>query len=424
MLTDLEKFAASQGVFPSAGELSDFVMKLFPEEGMAIADTLDSESPSARGRAAMATPAPVVEGHGTGTHDESLPTSMSPAHLPAPKVVQNPPAPTRAARRKAPSKPTLPSVPDPSPTREAPRPSVPKPAAEQKPALGDGEAEPTEARGPPPRRSVPKPQAELDAEDLEVAELSKSFKRSSSRGALVVTAVALTVMALGTGVWLVRDLLAQEERRAATQGDAQPVEPIARGETPPAEKPAPEADKPAPVAEKPTPVAEKPTPVAEKPTPVAEKPTPVAEKPTPVAEKPTPPVAEKPAPVAAKPAPAPKATPKPPPVATRPQVSAPPSSPPKPVAAAPKPASPAAKGPVSRVTVPGPTDKGTGLVRVRCASDALDVFVDGNKVGRTPLDMQVPVGAHNIELRAPGAGAGPLQRINVAFDSEYTVEAN
>jgi serine/threonine-protein kinase len=403
MLTDLERFAASEGVFPSAGELADVVMSLFPEEGTAIADTLDS--PSMRARDAMATPAPLAQGPGTGTHDESAPTALNAAYAPQPKRVQEPAGPTRAARRKLQ---TLPPS--------------------QTPALGEAENVPTEAR-PPPRKSAllaPQPQVEATAketgEELEAAEPSQSITRSSSRGALMVVAVGLTVVTLGAAAWMLRDPL--------TWGDAQPV-PVKGAEATPEPKPKEQVaqDVPAGVEEKPVAVAApSPSPEMEKPAPekpvVADAPKPapvVAAKPSPPVEKPK--VAEPPRPspgAAAKPAAAPKPALEKPVASTAgrtPQVAAPPPPVPKPVAAAPK-------GAVTRVTVPGPTDRGVGLVRVRCASDALDVFVDGNKIGRTPLDMQVPVGPHNVELRSAGAAAGPVQRINVAFDSEYMVEAN
>lgn len=142
----------------------------------------------------------------------------------------------------------------------------------------------------------------------------------------------------------------------------------------------------APVAEKPEPVAEKPEPVVEKPAPVAEKPAPVAEKPAPVAEKPAP-VAEKPAPVA------------------------------EPVAEKPKPAPP-----------PPPAE---GLLNLR-ASDTADVFLDGKKVGGSPLlGVKAKVGSHKVRFdcydaagnTVPGAAQSVVVKADAETDVEFTCPA-
>ncbi len=143
------------------------------------------------------------------------------------------------------------------------------------------------------------------------------------------------------------------------------------------------AAEPKPAGVTDAPVAEKPEPVAEKPAPVAEKPAPVAEKPAPVAE----PVAEKPAPVA------------------------------EPVAEKPKPAPP-----------PPPAE---GLLNLR-ASDTADVFLDGKKVGGSPLlGVKAKVGSHKVRFdcydaagnTVPGAAQSVVVKADAETDVEFTCPA-
>ncbi|MDP2269521.1 MAG: hypothetical protein Q8N23_10535 [Archangium sp.] len=154
-----------------------------------------------------------------------------------------------------------------------------------------------------------------------------------------------------------------------------------------------------PVAE---PVAEKaPDPVAAKPEPVAAKPEPVAARPEPVVAKPAP-VAPKPEPVAAKPEPV---APKPEPVAEKPEPVAPK---PEPVVAAPK-APPA-----------------EGMLNLR-ATDTADVYLDGKKLGGSPLmGIKAKVGNHKVRFDCYDAAgntvAGPVQTIAVKADAEVEVE--
>lgn len=140
------------------------------------------------------------------------------------------------------------------------------------------------------------------------------------------------------------------------------------------EEPEPEAV-PEPAVEKPAPVVAKPAPVAEKPAPVAEKPAPVAEKPAPVAEKPPEPVAEKPAP---KPAPAPAAPP------------------------------------------------AEGLLNLR-ASDTADVYLDGKKLGGSPLmGVKARAGNHKVRFDCYDAAGntvpGSAQTVVVKADDETDFE--
>jgi len=145
---------------------------------------------------------------------------------------------------------------------------------------------------------------------------------------------------------------------------------------PVAEKPAePVAEKPAePAAAKPEPVAAKPEPVAAKPEPVAAKPEPVAAKPEPVAAKPEP-VAAKPEPVAAKPPPPPPAE---------------------------------------------------GMLNLR-ASDTADVYLDGKKLGGSPLlGVKAKVGNHKVRFDCYDAAGntltGAAQTVSVKADGETDVE--
>ncbi len=147
----------------------------------------------------------------------------------------------------------------------------------------------------------------------------------------------------------------------------------------------------APAVEKtPAPVAEKPPePVAKTPQPVAKAPEPVAKAPEPVA-KPPPPVAKTPEPVAKAPEPAAK-EPKPEPVAAVPK--APPAE---------------------------------GMLNLR-ASDTADVYLDGKKLGGSPLlGIKARVGNHKVRFDCYDAAgntvAGPLQTISVKADAEVDVE--
>lgn len=152
------------------------------------------------------------------------------------------------------------------------------------------------------------------------------------------------------------------------------------------------------------------------PEPVdAAPPEPVAAKPAaPVAPKPSPVVAARPEPVAAKPAEA-----NPEPVAEKleplePVVAPPPAEPkepkpePEPVAAAPK-APPA-----------------EGMLNLR-ASDTADVYLDGKKLGGSPLlGIKARAGNHKVRFDCYDAAgntvAGPTQTITVKADAEVEVE--
>ena len=168
----------------------------------------------------------------------------------------------------------------------------------------------------------------------------------------------------------------------------------------------------------PEPVAAKtPEPVAAKtPEPVAAKtPEPVAAKtPEPVAAKPPEPVAAKtpektPEPVAVK-------TPEPAPVAKTPEKApeAVAARPPEPVVAKPpEPAAPKAPPP-------------EGMLNLR-ASDTADVYLDGKKLGGSPL-LGIKAKAGNQKVRfdcydaAGNTVAGPVQVISVKADAEVDVE--
>ena len=180
---------------------------------------------------------------------------------------------------------------------------------------------------------------------------------------------------------------------------APPKTPVAK----PAAEKAPVAEKtPEPVAAKPEPVAVRPEPVAPKPVPVAVKPEPVvAKKPEPVVAKPEP-VAPKPEPVVAKPEPV---APKPEPVAVKPE----------PVIAKPEPVAAAPKAPPAE-----------GVLNLR-ANDTADVYLDGKKLGGSPLmGIKAKVGNHKVRFDCYDAAgntvAGPVQTIAVKADSEVEVE--
>lgn len=163
-----------------------------------------------------------------------------------------------------------------------------------------------------------------------------------------------------------------------------------------------------------------PEPVAAKtPEPAAKTPEPVAAKtPEPVAAKTPEPVAAKtPEPVAAKP-PEPVAvkTPEPAPVAKTPEKAPEPvaAKPPEPVVAKPpEPAAPKAPPP-------------EGMLNLR-ASDTADVYLDGKKLGGSPLlGIKAKAGNHKVRFDCYDAAgntvAGPVQVISVKADAEVDVE--
>lgn len=151
----------------------------------------------------------------------------------------------------------------------------------------------------------------------------------------------------------------------------------------------------------PAPVEAKPAP-APAPKPVEAKPAPAEAKPAPA---PAPPPAPAPAPAEAKPAPAP-AEPKPAPVAAKP---------------APK-AAPEGGGVVPATGGAAPI----GQLNLR-ASDTADVYVDGKKVGGSPiLGLKVKPGKHKVRFDCYDASGeakpGVTQTHDVAADGEKDVE--
>jgi len=169
------------------------------------------------------------------------------------------------------------------------------------------------------------------------------------------------------------------------------------------------------VAKAPEPAAKPPEPevAAKPPEPEAAKPAePV--KPEPVAAKPPEPAAKPPEPAAKPPEPAAKP---PAPVAKAPEVAKPPE--PK---AEPK-AEPAAKPP-EPVAVKAPPPE--GLLNLR-ATDTADVYLDGKKLGGSPLlGIKAKVGNHKVRFDCYDAAgntvAGPVQVIAVKAEGEVDVE--
>ena len=160
---------------------------------------------------------------------------------------------------------------------------------------------------------------------------------------------------------------------------------------------APDAVKPPePVAKTPEPVARTPEPVAKTPEPVAKTAEPVAKPPEPVA-KTAEPVAKPPPPVA---------------VAKPPEPAA---KPPEPAAKPPEPVAPVAKAPPAE-----------GMINLR-ASDTADVYLDGKKLGGSPLlGIKARVGNHKVRFDCYDAAgntvAGPVQTVAVKADAEVDIE--
>lgn len=168
------------------------------------------------------------------------------------------------------------------------------------------------------------------------------------------------------------------------------------------------AKEPEPAAKPPEPEAAKPPePEAAKP-PEPVKPEPVAAKPPEPAPKPPPPVAKPPAPVA-----------KPPEVAKAPEPKPEPKVEPK---AEPK-AEPVAKPPEPVAAKPAAVE---GLLNLR-ATDTADVYLDGKKLGGSPLlGVKAKVGNHKVRFDCYDAAgntvAGPVQVIAVKAEGEVDVE--
>ena len=96
---------------------------------------------------------------------------------------------------------------------------------------------------------------------------------------------------------------------------------------------------------------------------------------------------------------------------------------------APKPPVPAAKpdaGAPAVVIRPPPQPVGEGLLNLR-ASDTADVFVDGKKVGGSPIEgLKVRAGAHKVRFDCYDAAGntvpGAAKTVTVVADSEENVE--
>ncbi|GAB4210367.1 MAG: hypothetical protein OHK0013_30930 [Sandaracinaceae bacterium] len=70
-------------------------------------------------------------------------------------------------------------------------------------------------------------------------------------------------------------------------------------------------------------------------------------------------------------------------------------------------------------TAPGPRTSptrgrsGTGSVNVATRGGWADIYVDGERVGRTPRSLTLPAGRHVIELRPEGQPAGPRRTVTI-----------
>ncbi len=230
--------------------------------------------------------------------------------------------------------------------------------------------------------------------------------------------IFVVVFGLGSAGALAMAVVSAGEPYAATARSAPPIalrqfpQMVVSGaglpRTPVAEKaPEPVAEKaPEPVAAKPEPVVAKPEPVAVKPEPVAAKPVPVVKPPAPVAKLPAP-VVKPPEPVAVKP------------VAVKPEPVEPT---PEPAAVKPEPAAPRPE-PVVAAPKAAPAE---GMLNLR-ATDTADVYLDGKKLGGSPLlGIKAKVGNHKVRFDCYDAAgntiAGPVQTIAVKADAEVEVE--
>ena len=211
---------------------------------------------------------------------------------------------------------------------------------------------------------------DFEAEEPSVGSELSELEAASPRR-LLVSVATLSCVALGL-VWF-------------AYGRAESV-PVAAGEQD-------EADQPAALVKPSVGAAPRPA----EPTPTAVDLVAVHD----VADRETPPPqAEAEAP----PAPPPEAAPK----------KAEPVAPTKPVVAAMPPAPAAAP---ARKPAPQPT----GMVHLR-SPQPTEAYLDGVLVGTTPLDLEVPVGSHQFELRSPSVAAGLTRRLDVEFASEYTLQ--
>lgn len=174
----------------------------------------------------------------------------------------------------------------------------------------------------------------------------------------------------------------------------------------------------------PKPADAKPTEVADA-KPADEKPSePVAEAPKPAEPKPAEPKPAEPKPAEPKPAEAKPAEPKPAEVA----VAKPPPAENKPAPVENKPpVAAAANPPVAAAPPPAPKPAAAeGLLNLR-ASDTADVYLDGKKLGGSPLlGVKARSGNHKVRFDCYDAAgntvAGPVQVVSVKADAEVDVE--
>ena len=120
-------------------------------------------------------------------------------------------------------------------------------------------------------------------------------------------------------------------------------------------------------------------------------------------------------------------------VAAPPTYAAPTPAPPTyvPTALAPLPIEPV-PSPTLPSATPAPEDStaahvaprtGPGTIAISVTGGWADIYVDGELRGRTPRQLQVPAGRHDVELRAGGASPGQHQTVNVRAGATSRVTA-
>jgi serine/threonine protein kinase len=114
------------------------------------------------------------------------------------------------------------------------------------------------------------------------------------------------------------------------------------------------------------------------------------------------------------PSPSPSPTPTPTPSI---QIPSPPQSP-RPPAPLRRDAGP--EGPVGRGR--GTARAGVGWASIKGPPRAYQIFIDGRRVGVTPLQVELGVGMHRIELRTPGETRGFERLLMVEHAVEYTID--
>jgi hypothetical protein len=80
--------------------------------------------------------------------------------------------------------------------------------------------------------------------------------------------------------------------------------------------------------------------------------------------------------------------------------------------------------PTVKPPTPVASSKGGGRVHFKTPGGVADVYVDGVKVGATPVSVDLSPGKHAFELKAKGVEFGGPSSLNVSPGSDFDVEVD